>query len=81
MGCGCRGKRGIGRNPIVSPRNNRAITSTGRPIQQNQIQSLSIQSNEDVDAATQGMSKERRELERKRRAQIALRRRTGSYRS
>jgi hypothetical protein len=73
MGCGC-GKRNkvrnAGRRPVVTPRNNPSVSSGvaagPAPIQ---LQALSRTPNR----GASGMNKERRLLERKRRAAIARR--------
>ena len=74
MGCGCGGnRRGVGRRPVVAPRNNRAVRISAAKTP-TQLTALAIQQTVEGPA---GMSKERRELERRKRARIALRAKAG----
>lgn len=71
MGCGCGGtRRNVGRRPVVAPRNRAVRLSAAQ--NPTQLQALAQQAE-----GPAGMSKERRELERRKRAQIALRAKAG----
>ena len=73
MGCSCGGTRRVsGRRPAIQPKNRSVRISAAK--NPTQLAALSAQQ---VVEGPAGMSKERRELERRKRAQIALRAKAG----
>lgn len=72
MGCGCRkgnGLRNVGRRPNVTPNVQATTTGLGAAKTPTELKALSSTQNKN----SNGMSAERRAIERRRRAEIALR--------
>jgi hypothetical protein len=70
--CGCGGRKtSVGRRPVVKPRQRTGLTNGTSPLQlrrqQNDVSSLGVSK---TGLSTSGLSKKRRELEKKRRAAV-----------
>ena len=81
MGCGCgkKGLRGVGRRPIITPRNNRSV-SRGIPRSPRQLEALERNRSaappvtaKQLAAQAVDRTKKRAQVERKRRMAIAAR--------
>ena len=69
MGCGCgKGKRGVGRRPIAGPAKRGGLSNGSSPAQ---IRQQALQNNVSSQSlSVSGLSKKRREVERKRRQAV-----------